>query len=235
MLRRHGAWVSAALSRSMEFLRFGDRGFPVVCFPTSMGSFHQYEDMNTVEYLSDKIEAGYIQLFCVDSVDAESWYNEGAPPAYRAARHAQYDAYLRDEFVPFVQHEAGRGDIGVYGCSFGAYHAANFAARYPDIVTKVVCMSGLYDIHRFVAGYWDDNCYYHCPTAYIANMNEDWVNRLRAVFWTIATGEYDSLVAPNRQFSELLEQKGVPNHCEIWPGVFGHDWPWWNESVRRFY
>ena len=25
--------------------------------------------------IADKIEAGQMQLFCVDSVDAESWYN----------------------------------------------------------------------------------------------------------------------------------------------------------------
>jgi esterase/lipase superfamily enzyme len=219
----------------MDFLRFGDRGFPVICFPTSMGSFHQYEDMNTVGYLTDKIEAGFIQLFCVDSVDAESWYNNGAPPSYRAFRQTQYDAYLRDELAPYVQKAAGRADMGVFGCSFGAYHAANFAARYPGVVTKAVCLSGIYDIHRFVGGYWDDSCYFNCPTAYIPNMNDEWIEKLRGVQWTIATGEQDSLAQQSRDFSALLWSKGVPNHCEIWPGVFGHDWPWWNEAVRRFY
>lgn len=219
----------------MDFLRFGDRGFPVICFPTSMGSFHQYEDMNTVGYLTDKIEAGFIQLFCVDSVDAESWYNDGAPPSYRAFRQLQYDAYLRDELAPYVQKAAGRDDLGAFGCSFGAYHAANFAARYPGLVTKAVCLSGIYDIHRFVGGYWDDNCYFNCPTAYISNMNDEWIEKLRGIQWTIATGEHDSLVQQNRDFSALLWSKGIPNHCEIWPGVFGHDWPWWNEAVRRFY
>jgi esterase/lipase superfamily enzyme len=55
------------------------------------------------------------------------------------------------------------------------------------------------------------------------------------VQWIVATGEYDSLVDDNRGFSQLLWHRGVPNHCEIWPGVFGHDWPWWNENIRRFY
>ncbi|HEY1976639.1 MAG TPA: alpha/beta hydrolase-fold protein [Candidatus Baltobacteraceae bacterium] len=235
MNRQQGSWFSQSLQRQMDFLRFGDRGFPVIFFPTSMGSFHQYEDQNTVGYLTDKVDAGFVQLFCVDSVDAESWYNDGAPPSYRALRQTQYDAYLRDEFAPHVQNVANRGDMGVFGCSFGAYHAANFAARYPGLVSKAVCLSGIYDIHRFVNGYWDDNCYFNCPTAYVPNMNGEWIDRLRAVQWTIATGEHDSLVQQNRDFSTLLWSKGVPNHCEIWPGVFGHDWPWWNEAVRRFY
>jgi esterase/lipase superfamily enzyme len=213
----------------MEFLRFGDRGFPVVMFPTSMGSFHQYEDMNTVEALADKVDAGYIQLFCVDSVDAESWYNKSAHPSQRALRQTQYDAYLRDEMIPYMQHAGDRYDVGAFGCSFGGYHAANLAARYPGLVSKAVCLSGVYDIHRFLDGYWDENCYF------VPNMDDEWTGRLRDVQWTIATGEYDSLVNDNRQFSQLLWSRSVPNYEEIWPGVFGHDWPWWNDAVRRFY
>ncbi len=57
--------------------------------------------------------------------------------------------------------------------------------------------------------------------------------RLARVDWVIATGEYDSLVDENRNFSRLLTTKGIPNHVEIWPGVFGHDWPFWNDAVTR--
>jgi esterase/lipase superfamily enzyme len=32
----------------------------------------------------------------------------------------------------------------------------------------------------------------------------------------------------------MLWAKGIPNHLEIWPGQFGHDWPWWREHLRRF-
>ena len=218
----------------MEVLWFGTSGFPVLAFPTSTGRFFQYEDNGLVRRLSDKIDAGLIQLVCVDSVDAESWYNKGVPPALRGLRHQQYEAYLRRELVPYVQSRARRGDLGTFGCSFGAYHAANFAARYPDVVTKAVCFSGIYDIHRFLDGYWDDIDYYNCPTAYIANMDATWCGKLAGINWTVATGEYDSLVGDNRAFSGLLTEKGIPNHGEIWPGVFGHDWPFWNDNVGRF-
>ena len=94
--------------------------------------------------------------------------------------------------------------------------------------------SGLYDVHRFLDGHWDETCYFHCPTAYIANMDAGWVERLARVDWIIATGEHDSLVEDNRRFAALLSSKGIPNHTEIWPDVFGHDWPWWRENLRRF-
>jgi len=217
----------------MELLWFGWAGFPVLMFPTSMGRYFQYEDMGLVAQLGAKLDAGLMQLVCVDSVDAESWYNESAPPSQRARRHEQYDAYLREEVLPFVRDRAQRADAATFGCSFGGYHAANFAGRHPELVTKAVCFSGIYDVHRFVDGYWDDAIYFNSPTDYIANMDAAWAARLASVEWIVATGEYDSLVADNRNFGALLSAKGIPNHTEIWPGVFGHDWPFWNEAVRR--
>jgi esterase/lipase superfamily enzyme len=54
------------------------------------------------------------------------------------------------------------------------------------------------------------------------------------VEWVIATGETDSLVNETRGFTHVLRSKGIPVHCEVWPGVFGHDWPFWKEHLRRF-
>jgi esterase/lipase superfamily enzyme len=218
----------------MEFLWFGKFGRPAILFPTSAGRYFENEDFKLADSVSDKVNSGEIQLILPDTVNNESWYNKSVHPAVRAARHAQYDAYLRHELVPYIHNRAQRGDLVVYGASFGAYHAANFAARYPDVVSRAICFSGVFDIHSFLDGYWDENCYFHCPTAYIPNMDGELAGKLSRVGWVIATGEHDSLVDKNREFSGLLSSKGVPNHFELWPGQFGHDWPWWREHLRRF-
>lgn len=218
----------------MELLCFGHAGRPVLAFPTSMGRFYQYEDFNLVGALAGKVDAGEIRIICLDTVDEESWYNSSSHPAQRAKRQDQYDRYVEQEVVPYVRHRTGRGDLAVFGASFGAYHAANVAGRHPDMVAKAILFSGLYDIHRYLDGYWDDTCYFHCPTAYIPNMDESWTCRLARVHWVIATGEFDTLAEDNRRFSEILWSKGIPNHAEFWPGVFGHDWPWWRENLPRF-
>ncbi|HEX8172067.1 MAG TPA: alpha/beta hydrolase-fold protein [Thermoanaerobaculia bacterium] len=234
MFRDYFQWYSPSLGRVMEALWFGKFGRPVMLFPTSSGRYYENEDFGLAGSLADKVDAGEIQLVLVESVNDESWYNKGVHPAVRAARHVQYDNYLRHEMVPYIYNRAQRGDLAVYGASFGAYHAANFAARYPDVVSRAVLFSGVYDIRSFVDGYRDDNCYFHSPVAYIANMDAEWAGKLSRVEWVIATGEHDSLVQNNREFSSLLWSKGIPNHLEIWPGVFGHDWPWWREHLRRF-
>jgi esterase/lipase superfamily enzyme len=218
----------------MEFLWFGKFGRPVMLFPTSAGRYFENEDFKLAESVADKVDAGEIQLVLPDTVNNESWYNQSVHPAIRAARHVQYDAYLRNELVPYVHNRAQRGDLAVYGASFGAYHAANFAARYPDLVSRAICFSGVFDIDSFTDGYWDENCYFHSPTAYIPNMDGELAGKLSRVNWIIATGEHDSLVQKNRAFSEMLWAKGIPNHFELWPGQFGHDWPWWREHLRRF-
>jgi len=233
MQRRYEKWFSPALGRDMELLRFGWSGFPVILFPTSMGRFFQYEDTGLVAGLGDKLERGELQLFCVDSVDAESWYDESVHPALRGRRHEAYDAYVRDEVVPYVRHRAERADLGLFGCSFGAYHAANFAGRHPELVTKAVCFSGVFDVSRFIDGYWDDTDYYNSPVCFIANMEGAVLEAVRRVEWVIATGEFDELAPDNRRFDAVLSNKGVPHHTEIWPGVNGHDWPFWNEAVVR--
>lgn len=234
MRRDYSSWFSPHLQRTMEFLWLGHSGPPAILFPTSMGRFYQSEDFGLVGAVADKLEAGELQLVCVDSVDEESWYNHNSHPADRVRRHEQFDRYLRHEMIPYIHHRANRDDLATVGASFGAYHAANLTARYPELFRKAILFSGVYDVYRFLDGYWDDCCYFHSPMAYIGNMDGDWIRRLSRVLWIIATGEHDSLVEDNRRFAALLASKGIPNHTEIWPGVFGHDWPWWKENLGRF-
>jgi esterase/lipase superfamily enzyme len=234
MHREHLAWDSPRLSRRMELLWFGHAGRPLLIFPTAASRFYEAEDFLLVNALRPKIEAGELQVCCVDTVNLESWHNKQLPPLMRVARHEQYDAYLRDELVPMIQNRSQRKDLITYGSSFGAYHAMNFGCRYPHLVKKIICFSGIYDIHRMLDGQWSDACYFHCPTAYIPNMDDYWVSRLKEVEIVIATGEHDTLVENNRGFLGILAAKGIAAHGEIWPGVFGHDWPYWREHLPRF-
>ena len=104
MNREYHKWFSPRLGREMELLIFGHAGMPVIVFPTSMGRFFDYENRHMIDVVGDRYEDGRLQAFCVDSVDAESWYNKAVPPAQRAARHNQYDDYLvHEEVIPFVR------------------------------------------------------------------------------------------------------------------------------------
>jgi len=73
-------------------------------FPSSQGRFFEFEDRGPlIGAVAHKIDSGEIQMFCVDSVDAESWYNRDVPPRWRIARHVQYESYIMEEVLPFIR------------------------------------------------------------------------------------------------------------------------------------
>src|SRR5262245_16118504 len=102
MHREYHRWYSQRLNRDMELLVHGYAGAPVLVFPTSQVRFYEYEDRGMVAALSDFLEPGWFQLYCVDSVDAESFYNWRAPAAQRIARHLQYEEYILNEVLPLI-------------------------------------------------------------------------------------------------------------------------------------
>ena len=236
MRRDYIKWYSSSLHKDMELLAFGERGFPVVVFPTSGGRFHEYEDRGMIGALEGKIGRGELQVFCIDSVDQESWYNRTANPADRLYRQNAFDAYLVHEVAPFVRDRTTWPQMATTGCSFGGYHAINFALRHPDIVTYAVSMSGAFDIpKRFLNGYHDQNAYFHSPLDYLPNLNDGWfLERFRRNYYVLAVGNHDPLFDQNVKLAHALGTRQIPHKLDVWEGL-GHDWPWWHDMAQKFF
>lgn len=216
-------------------LWFGHAGRPMIWFPTSQARFYENEDFGLIGAVGDRIEAGQLQVACVDTVNSESLYARWRHPAERIARHDQYDRYLSGEVVPWIRDRTKSGHrVGTLGASFGAYHAANFGFRHPDLVDKIVAFSGKYDIHSFLDGYWDDTAYFHCPTAYVPNYDAEWVGRLSTIDIGIVTGRTDNILSGSEDMIHILAAKGIPHRGHIWDAPYGHDWPWWKVQIRHY-
>jgi esterase/lipase superfamily enzyme len=234
MNREYHRWFSPSLERDMELLVFGHAGARVVVFPTSQGRFFQWEDMGMMDTLGEHLERGWIQMFCVDSVDAESWYARRRPPAARAWRHVQYDHYILNEVLPLTTRLNSNPFLITTGTSFGAYHAVNFAFRYPHLVDRTIGMSGLYDIKSFTDGYTDDNVYFNSPCDFIKNEHDPArLAALQHMDIILATGHDDSFRPNNQYLSSLLWQKNIGHALRIWDG-WAHDWPWWKQMILLY-
>ena len=234
MHRSHHSWFSPTLGRQMELLVFGHHGAPVIVFPTSQGRFYEYEDRGMVGGLAEHLELGWIQLICIDSIDAESWYCNWAHPSGRIQRHIQYEGYLLNEVVPAVREQNDNPFWITTGCSFGAYHAVNFALRHPWLVRRTIGLSGIYDLRPFVDGYYDDNFYFNNPVDYTANLhNFEQLVALRSQDIILATGQDDANRASSERLSANLWQHGVGNALRLWDG-WAHDWPWWQQMIRTY-
>ena len=220
----------------MEILVFGHGGVPLIVFPTSKGRFFDYEDRGMIGAVAHKYDGGGLQAFCVDSVDAESWYNRQIHPRDRVLRHLQYEEYLLGEVVPFIRSRNESLELELTGCSFGGYHVMNLALRHPDLVTRAVSMGGAFDIHQFLNGYYDDNCYFNCPPDFLSSLNDDWyLSRYRNVRMVMATGEQDSCLDDNLRLGRIMESKQIPHWLDVWGDGTGHDWPWWQSMARKFF
>ena len=234
MKREYRKTPSAALGRDMELLVFGDRGTPVLVFPTSMGRFYQWEDFGMVAHLAPRIEAGLLQLWCADSVDGESFYNKQAAAADRARRHLAYDRYLTDELVPAIRRENSQHDLELLGASFGAFHAVTLATRHPGIARRVTGLSGAFDSSRWLDGLRQDDAYFANPLAFLPQLRDErQLAPLRETEFVIATGLEDPNVEQSRQIVAVLQEKGVSAELHLWDG-WAHDWPFWKEMVDTF-
>ena len=234
MKRDYRTWHSSAVDREMELLVFGDRGTPVVVFPTSMGRFFQWEDFGMIAHLGPRIDEGLMQLWCVDSVDSESFYNKQVDGQARARRHLAYDRYLTDEVVPAILKENGNPSIELLGASFGAFHAVALATRHPGIASRVIGLSGAYDAARWLDGFREQDAYFANPLAFLPGLDDArQLRSLRDTEFVIATGVDDPNVEGSRQIVATLQQKGVPADLHLWNG-WAHDWPFWKEMVDTF-
>jgi esterase/lipase superfamily enzyme len=235
MDREYLKWESIRLGREMEMLLFGHAGLPVLVFPTSGGRFFEFEDRGMVATLADKVEAGQLQLFCVDSVDMESWYNRSIPPRERIERQMQYEQYILDEVTPLIRRVNSDPRLTALGCSLGGYHAVNIALRHPEVFSGLVSLSGAFDLTSFLDGYYDQDCYYNLPTHYLPNLSDPrYIDLYKRGNYLLASGWDDHCLAQSQELDRIMNTVGIAHQFYVWEANNSHDWPTWQRMAREY-
>ncbi len=224
------SWYSSLLGINIDMLTFGTQGFPIILFPTSMGMHNENRDFKLIDSIGWFIETGLIKVYCPDSIDKHSWYNKEASAGDRVRNHILYDRMLMEELYPRMQEETGNWRIGVAGCSFGGYHACNFAFRHPDITAAMFSLHAKFDIKGQLDGYYDDNVYYNNPPDFLPDMQDENLWRMQ-IF--LGSAEYDMCLEANYHMAHLLGLKQIPHVLEVVPGE-KHDWPCWRRQLPQF-
>ena len=242
MNREYHKWFSPYLQRDMELLVFGHAGDPVLFFPTRTAHFYDYEDWHVIDALKPKITAGKIQVYCLDSIDKESFYSKNIHPAARILRHLAYEQYILHEVIPMAgKKNPEHSTFIAAGCSLGAYHAANLAFKYPWLFHKMVGLSGRYDLTLSLEhfgdlfeGYRDENIYYNTPSQFIPNLHDpDIIRQLKAMEIIFVVGEKDVFLENNQQLSDALWNKGIWNALHLWDGE-SHKAKYWRHMVQLY-
>ncbi|MFI3137584.1 MAG: alpha/beta hydrolase-fold protein [Methylococcaceae bacterium] len=224
MNREYHKWWSDRLGRDMELLVFGHAGAKVLVFPSRFGRFYEYEKLGLVDTLKHKIEQGQLQLYCLDSIDAESFYCRWAHPSGRIQRHIAYEAYILDEVLPFINRKNPHECLISHGLSLGAFHATNIAFRHPHLFKKLVAFSGRYDLTLSVEyfndlfdGFYNDDIYFHTPNHFLPNLDCNWrLSKLREMDINLVIGQEDPFLQNNEHLSAVLWQKNIPHQFVVW-------------------
>jgi esterase/lipase superfamily enzyme len=179
-----------------------------------------------------------VKLFCVDTVNNQSWYDKQAHPRHRSYVQAMYDAYLAAEVAPFIHDNCRSPGIAITttGSSFGGYHAANTLLKHPDLFRRCLALSGVYDIRRFMDGDYDDNFYFNNPVDYMASLSDPWYfHHLHQCDIRLVTGHgpYEDS-GPTYRLAEVLRSKGIPHSVDDWGPDGGHDWPFWKRQMNEY-
>ncbi|WP_268034733.1 esterase family protein [Algoriphagus sp. PAP.12] len=230
MKEEYFKWYSPHLHRDVQMLSFGHAGYPVVVFPTSRGSFHENKDMGLIESARWFIEEGLIQIFCPESNDADSFYNKNIHPHDRIQNQVAFDKMICHEVVERIRLNTAVAKVVMAGCSFGGYHAANFAFRHPGYVSHMFSMSGAFDIRSFMDGYQHDDIYYNSPLEYLPGLTDFELWNMDIV---LGTSNWDICFDANLKLDDCLNKKQINHWLDIRQNRL-HDWDLWKEMFPHY-
>ena len=239
MRREERRWFSGNLGHDMDLIVYGHAGVPLLCFPSQNGRVRDWEGFGMVDCVADFIEQGKLLMIAVDGIDWQSWTNKDVPVEHRARRHNDYYRYITDEVVPFAKVESdGSDSVWVTGCSMGAFHAANFFFRRPDLFDGVIAMSGLYQPRLFVGEYADDDVYYNSPIYYLPNLSDPWhLEKFRSsrIVFVVGQGAWEErAIHDTQRIQEILHDKGIPATVDYWGHDVEHHWYWWQKMLPHY-
>ena len=140
--------------------------------------------------------------------------------------------------VPAIRVDCRSSDIEIIvgGSSIGAFNALASICRHPDVFKSAICMSGTYDLKKFMKDEMTLDYYYSSPLHFLPNMNEGAhldLLRKRFVLLTHGKGRWEE---PEQSWrvAGVLGAKGIPNRVDEWGTEWDHDWPTWREMMPKY-
>lgn len=219
----HTDFYSNILGISLKVEVTGHYGYPIIMFPTSQGQYTQNHDFKLNESINWFVEQGKVKLYNIETIDAWSFYDKKISPKERIKNYELYVRFLAQEFIPYIQKIHNTNRVAVAGASFGGYHAANLAFRFPDLVSHLFSLSGAFSIRNFMDGYSDEYVYYNCPREFVIQ-DEAW--KYKHMHIVLSTSDEDICKDKNLEMAEILQSKGI----DFWYDErkwINHDWPLW--------
>jgi esterase/lipase superfamily enzyme len=235
--RETSSWRSGRLGRELRVVRWGAVGTPVLLFPTAAGDAEECERFLMIDALGSLMEAQRIKVYSVDSLGTQAILDDELSREEAARVQNRFDEAVYREVVPAIRADCRDPaiEIAVAGASLGAFNALAALCRHPDVYRAAICMSGTYDLTRWMTRSSQD-WYFSSPLDFLPGLEDAGVLealRKRFVLLTHGTGRWES---PKESWSvaDLLGSKGIPNRVDEWGSEWDHDWPTWRRMLPKY-
>ena len=216
-------YYSNTLGRNINVEIMGHWGHPILMFPSSGGQYTQNSDFGLNASVMQYVEEGRIKLYNVETLDMLTFYNDSMNSETKIHNYELYMQFLRNEMIPFIQNECNTHRLATAGVSFGGFHAANTAFRFPDVVSHLISMSGTFSIRNMAPLSDDMRIYFNCPEEFMAN-EEGWKYQHMKI--VLSTSNWDICKPKNERMAGILSAKGIPFWYDEKQWI-DHDWPLW--------
>jgi esterase/lipase superfamily enzyme len=144
-----------------------------------------------------------------------------------------FDAVIRHEVVPAIRADCRTSDIEIVtaGASIGAFNALEVLCRHPDVFRAALCVSGTFNLTRWLRGPMTSDFFFSSPIHYLPTL-EDGERlaklRKRQVLFAHGLGNAEDPEESWRT-ADILGARGIPNRVDEWGYEWPHDWVTWRE------
>lgn len=230
-------WHSERVGREVTVVRWGWYGKPVLLFPTAGGDAEEVERFHCLDVLEELVEAGRIKVYSCDSVGGRALLAREGSNRHQQHMLNQFHQYVRQELVPAIRVDCETPDILITaaGASIGAWNALAVLCRYPDVFDNALCMSGTYDLTRFLEGPVTDDYYASSPVHFMPHLNGSELETLKTRFALLCSGEGRAEdIGESWRAAQILGSRGVPNRVDSWGKDWPHDWQTWRKMLPKY-
>lgn len=238
-MKLRDTWHVPTLQQDVTMVRYGYFGLPVLLFPTAGGDAEECERMQMIRALQPLLAAGRIKIYSIDSVGGRAWTNDHYSGGHRAYVQNQYDRYIYEDVLPAIYKDCNsNGEIPIVtaGASIGAFNALASLCRHPDAFHAAVCMSGTYDLSRWMKGEHTTDFHFSSPLHFLPYLDEGQhldVLRQRMVILPTGEGRWED---PDESWkvAHTLGSRGIPNRVDLWGQHYDHCWETWREMLPLY-
>ena len=234
------SWFSENLRRDMNVKIYGYGGLPLLIFPTQDAMSDNFENFGMIDTLKNFIDGGKIQLFCVDTVDTETWSNIFGDKVWRANRQESYYNYIIEEVLPLIREKNSSKKLPIAaGCSLGGLHAAIVFLRRPELFGGMLSMSGVYDAKFCFDGWSNPTLYDNAPIDFLSNMPENHpyieIYNTKKIIFCIGQGRWEEEgLRTTAILKNIFAEKKINGWFDFWGYDVDHDWVWWKKQILYF-